>query len=341
MAARFRMDEVAEVEEKLYIIPISMIRRLPFNTSVIDKAIFEALQNDMTGSMDVGFNRIDPILVRRLTPEEVEEEKKAGRNILFEVVDGHKRLEAAESKGWTHIKARVIDVSRDEALIINYRKNKERGEIDEVKEALFFRYLHEDKGMGISKIAGAFGLTDETVKAILMKAPVSRETARILLGYRKKIPPSAIDVISSAPERIQAELAKAFVEGLPVSKLEDLKIQLMREAGLGEPSKAAAGKPAGERVVKPSVERGRVSSAKPAAERRLPEPVKKIELPEPIKRPAAIEPQPSVAEEKPPAPHKVETKPTEVPVEAVQEFACPGCGRKLRVNWEKRLLEWI
>lgn len=342
MAMRFRMDEVAEAEEKLYIIPVNMIRGLPFNTSVIDKAIFEALQTDMSNSMEVGFTRIDPILVRRLTPEEIEEERKAGRNIQFEVVDGHKRLEAAENMGWTHIKARVINVSRDEAIIINYRKNKERGEIDEIKESLFFRYLHEDKGMDLSKIAGTFGLTEDVVKAIMMKAPVSREARRILLRCRKRIPPSVIEVISSAPEKIQAELAKAFAEGLSASKLEDLKSRLIREAGLSEPSKTVVAKPIGERIVKPTVEKSRVSVSKPPVERRLPEPVRKIDLPEPIK-PALAEEKPKTVEEKPPLkePLKVEVKPPEAPSEAVQEFTCPGCGRRLRVNWEKRIVEWI
>jgi len=331
LAAQFRMDEALEVEEKVYIIPINMIRGLPFNTSVMEKTVFEALQKDMTSDMASGFERIDPILVRRLTPEEVEEERRAGRNVLFEVVDGHKRLEAAENNKWTHIRARVINVSRDEAILINYRKNKERGEIDEIKESLFFRYLHEDKGMSIQRIAGAFGLTDETVMAALSKAPVSREARMILLGYRKKIPPRLIEVISSAPKEIQGKLAKAFVDGLPISKIEEMRDQLAE--------KKAAEEPRGEeKVIKPAAPR------KPAPERHFPEPVKKASFPEPVKKPLTepVEVAPSAAPERAVevSPPRVEARP-EAPSGGVQEFSCPGCGRKFRVDWEKRLVEWI
>lgn len=354
MAARYKLDEVHEVEEKIHIIPIRMIRPLPFNTSVIDKAIFEALQNDMTGSMEIGFERIDPILVRRLTPEEVEEEMRAGRKIFFEVVDGHKRLEAAESRGWTHIRARVINVSRDEAILINYRKNKERGEIDEIKESLFFRYLLEDKGMSVQKIAGMFSLTDEAVKTIISKAPVSREARRILLGYRSKIPPRVIEVIASAPEKIQAELAEAFAsKGLSAGKLEEMKSLLMREKSPEEALKSAAEKPEAEKVLKPSPEIKKPSPAKPPVERRFPEPVRRTEFPEPVKkafieaplktseapqRTVEVKPQPTEAEEKPTPKAEI---PEVKPPEAVQEYACPGCGKKFKVDWEKRLVEWV
>jgi ParB/RepB/Spo0J family partition protein len=182
--------------------------------------------------------KIDPILLRRLTPEEIEEYKNKGKlNARYMIVDGHRRWNAAVELGWHEIRAIVTDMTLDEAREFNYKKNKIRGTVDPLREAAYFRYLRDVKKMTVDQIAEKFGISHKEVDRILSRIRVSPEARKMISeGSALTLSPTHYEILGSIPEPEkqkqmaeiiakeelsvrEAEIAKAAIEkGLPPEK---------------------------------------------------------------------------------------------------------------------------
>jgi len=212
----------SEEKQAIELVRLDFIKPLPGNVTVIGREQDSVLRTDMTRVESEGLYKIDPILLRRLTPHEIEEikAKESWSQARYQIIDGHSRWEAAKDLGWRQIRAIIIDFTLEEAYAINYTKNKARGTIDPLREAMYFRHLHEDLKMTQEKIAEKFGLTQGRVSQIMKSIKVSKEARREIISrlipYREKqeITGRHLEAIASIPEpENQVRLVDTIIEG--------------------------------------------------------------------------------------------------------------------------------
>jgi len=189
---------------------IRIIKPLPMQLGVMDYETEAMLREDMRKT-----KRIDPIWVRKLTPEEKEECKARYPQAEYEVIDGNKRFRNAELLQWETIPAIVLDVSREEAYEIAYRKNKERGKIDPMLEALYFKHLYIEKKLPAFKIAELFNISEKYVHKVMKRVRIQPEAARELVkqtAIAKSLTGKHLEAIASTPPEKQLPLTKKVIE---------------------------------------------------------------------------------------------------------------------------------
>jgi ParB family chromosome partitioning protein len=205
-----------ETEERIVLVPLQFIKPLPLNVTAIGREEDEMLRTEMTRIESKGLYKIDPILIRRMTPKEIQEAKQKYPWAKYELIDGHSRFEAAVELGWNQIRAIIIDATREEAYRINYEKNKVRGKVDPLKEAMYFKHLNEDLQLTQDKIAEMFGISQKRVSEIIRRTKVGREARRIIIPrgiMGKPVSGKHLEVIASVPEEKQPVLAETIMEG--------------------------------------------------------------------------------------------------------------------------------
>jgi ParB/RepB/Spo0J family partition protein len=205
-----KMAEI-EKEAKIWLIPLRKIKPLPLNVNLIDHETDKMLLEDMRRNPE----GIDPIIVRRLTPEEREAAKERYPFAEYEIIDGHKRFANAQLLHWDTIPARVLEVSREEAFETNYRKNRERGTIDPMAEALYFKHLYIDQKMKAEEIASKFNLSEDYVRKVLARVGIKPEVARrIMWEIRAGHPITGkhLEVVAKAPEDKQEKVVEAIIK---------------------------------------------------------------------------------------------------------------------------------
>jgi ParB family chromosome partitioning protein len=94
---------------------------------------------------------LQPILARPIAPGK------------YQVVAGQRRVEAAHLAGLTSIPAYVQDIPDNKLLTLALIENLQREDINPIEEALAYKYLHEDLGMGHEVIARAVGKQRVTI----------------------------------------------------------------------------------------------------------------------------------------------------------------------------------
>jgi ParB/RepB/Spo0J family partition protein len=207
-----------EKEGKIELIPIEQLKPLPMHFTVIGREEEDMLREDMK-TKDV--NSIDPLLVRRMTPEEVEEAKEKYPFAKYEIIDGHTRWEIAKLLKWSEIRAVVKECSRDEAYILNYKRNRERGFVDPMLEAMCFNYFYQ-KGYTASQIAEMFHKKETTVWSTLRRLKVGKEARRKIVQQAfmgKPITAKHIEVVAALPEDKQPKLVETIAQkGLSVKE---------------------------------------------------------------------------------------------------------------------------
>lgn len=230
-------------EQKIELVPLQFIKPLPGNVTTIGREEDMMLRTDMTRIESRGLYKIDPIFLRRLTPEEIQDIRSKYPFAIYELIDGHSRWNAARELGWNQIRAIIIDATREEALEKNYMKNKARGSIDPLREAMYFRHLHEDLKMDTFKIAEKFGITHGRVSQILQRAKIDKEVRRkIVTRVTKGLSGKHLEAIASLrqPEK-QMELTDAIIEG-KLSRREAEKAKEAIEKGLPKEEAVKAAK---------------------------------------------------------------------------------------------------
>jgi ParB/RepB/Spo0J family partition protein len=225
---------MTEAKEEVQTIKLVEVIPLPYNVSGrLDSELDQMLRTDM-GRAEKGLYKIDPILVRRLTEEEIQKYKEKNPWAKFMLVDGYKRWEAARELGWHNIRAIITDMTLDEALELNYKKNKIRGTVDPLKEATYFRYLAEVRKMPAEKIADNFGMSIRRVYQILSRLKGVEPLKKIFgeidftsIVRDKKIEPFHLEILGSVEEpKKQEQLAKLMVE----AKLGEREAEVAKEA---------------------------------------------------------------------------------------------------------------
>jgi len=204
---------MAEVEKegKIELIPIEQLKPLPMHFTVIGGEEEDMLREDMKTKDP---KSIDPLLVRKMTPEEMAEAKEKYPFAKYEIIDGHTRWEIAKLLKWNEIRVVVKECSRDEAYILNYKRNKERGKIDPMLEALCFNYFYQ-RGYTASQLADIFHVKEKTVWNILQRLKVGKDARRKIVQQTfmgKPLSTKHIEAISSLPEEHQTKLVEAIVE---------------------------------------------------------------------------------------------------------------------------------
>ena len=142
----------AEIKE----ISLSKLEPNKFNPNTMTKETFEALVQDMKRSGPKHDLAIDRIIV---APKNVFYNDPKAEADIYVIIDGENRFKAAAIASWKSIKCEIRNIGEDIARALNYRRNKERGTLDPLKEAMLFK-------SGIDK-----GLTQEMVA---LKYNVSR-----------------------------------------------------------------------------------------------------------------------------------------------------------------------
>jgi len=163
-------------------VALDRIRLNTYNPNSMDAETFNALLKDME---DVGLEGVDPILLRPLEGTGADAEAVT-EEAAYEVVDGEHRTRAALRLGWTEIRARVREMGLEEAMVVNYRKNVERGRLDPVKEGKLYKWWQDEKRLTQKQIGDRFGVRQQLVSSrILAVERVQDKAVEVLRGvYR-------------------------------------------------------------------------------------------------------------------------------------------------------------
>jgi ParB/RepB/Spo0J family partition protein len=199
--------------EEIIFVNITQIIPNNYNPNAMSKETFDSLLEDAKLH---GADAFDPILIR---PLDFAEGKQR-----FEIIDGENRWRVAQQLKWNRIRARIVNLSLNEAKVVNYRKNRERGTLDPFKEAQLFKSELE-AGLTQEKIATKYGISQQQVNARLSLLYITDEakniTTRVVME-KFAVTPShleAIAMVRGAEE--QKSLAEKVVsEGLSVRQTE-------------------------------------------------------------------------------------------------------------------------
>lgn len=199
------------MEVELY---IDQLEPSPWNPNVMSEERFQALIADMK---DRGKTGIDRILV---SPKNVYYGDESLPKDRYMIVDGHHRVNAAQLLEWRTILCNVEELSETDSKSINYRKNRERGDIDAFREAALFQ-AEADAGMTQQKIADKYGVKRDYVSRRLRFTQVPEAVKELYEKSRdgsKDVPrgtltPSHLEelVVIDDPKEV-AELAKDIVD---------------------------------------------------------------------------------------------------------------------------------
>jgi ParB family chromosome partitioning protein len=145
--------KIAFPEYKL--VPVHLIKPNDFNPNEMPEEIYEALVEDLKLN---GPGYIDPIHLRPIrgsTP--------------FEIIDGYYRWKAVQDAGFKQIRALIHEITLDEAKAINYRKNRERGRFNPLKEAELFKsdWIKFGGKLTQQQMAKKYGVSQSYVSEVL------------------------------------------------------------------------------------------------------------------------------------------------------------------------------
>jgi ParB-like chromosome segregation protein Spo0J len=193
-----------QVEASKQLVDVDRLVFNSWNPNVLQGGPRDALKADMKAHGPLG---IDPI---KVCPQVAVYPGSDVNRLL--VLDGEQRVKLATELGWTRIPAEVDYTIHDEeeAMLVTWRKDVERGSFDPFKEGAMFKSLVE-KGRTQEQVAKKFGITQETVSkriGLVVLAPA------VIQIYRTKpsITVSHLEPLISLPEKAQVQLAKGIVE---------------------------------------------------------------------------------------------------------------------------------
>ena len=214
--------------DKVEWIEVYKLKPNEYNVNVMDRETLKELAINMRDlAIKNQKDRLLPLVVRRMTPEEIREWREKQEKLPFEeqkflkaeyeIIDGYHRWFVARNltHGWDKLPCKIVDVSIEEAMELNYRINKERGKIDPIKEAEFFKRLH-DKGMSTTQIAEKFGFKSHSrvVEIISRIKKVEPEVVSMLTTpfVEKKVTGRHLETLAKLEPKKQKELAKLIID---------------------------------------------------------------------------------------------------------------------------------
>jgi len=172
------------------LLAIDKVDANPWNPNVMGEVEYDALKEDMHIH---SANGIDAILVSPFHcffPGEPISDR-------FVIVDGEHRWRAAKELGWKEIRCEVQPITEDDAKALCYRRNRERGNIDPMKEAFLFK-TEIDKKRKQKDIADKYGVDQTTVSRRLSLLKLSGKTVKALASMPHGIiTPSHLEPIAT------------------------------------------------------------------------------------------------------------------------------------------------
>ena len=163
------MKEVVEL-------PLGHIEANRFNPNVMDEATFQALK------VDVISGDYEPIVISPKNVFYMDPELPRDRYII---VDGEHRWRAAVEAALGTIDVDVRGLTESEARSFNYRRNRERGMIDPLKEASLFK-SEVDEGLTHEQIAEKYVVSRTYVTTRLSLLKLDEEVKEIYRRPKEK-----------------------------------------------------------------------------------------------------------------------------------------------------------
>lgn len=151
---------------------------------------------DLAASL-LTFGLLQPIVVRR-----------KGRK--FELVAGHRRLEAARSLGWESIDAVIRRASEDEAYLLTLVENLQRADLSPREEADALAVLIRERGWSTREVAGAIHRSQALVSKRLRVFEDQMLGPAVLAG---QITISAAEELLSVAQEQRYDLLAQAIEG--------------------------------------------------------------------------------------------------------------------------------
>lgn len=174
----------------MQLIPIDRVDANLWNPNSMGEVEYDALKQDMHVH---GVTGVDAILV---SPFHCFFSEKTITD-RFVIVDGEHRWRAAKELGWKEIRCEVQLIIEDDAKALCYRRNRERGNIDPMKEAVLFK-TEIDKKRKQKDIADKYGVDQTTVSRRLSLLKLSGKTVKALASMpRGIITPSYLEPIAT------------------------------------------------------------------------------------------------------------------------------------------------
>ena len=102
-------------------------------------------------------------ILQPLVVTKVRKENDRGQEIQYELVAGHRRLEAAKIAGLPHVPVVVRETTDQQKLELALIENIQRSDLNPIEKATAFKRLHEEFGMGHARIGEKIGRSRESV----------------------------------------------------------------------------------------------------------------------------------------------------------------------------------
>ena len=203
-------QELKTPEREIQYFSVSEICFLEGNPNTMTDAQFEALKQDMEKHGPYG---IDPIEIAKLD-DPIEKPKLdfpsyRESEAFYVCANGNHRLKAAKKLKWKHIRAIINKEikSEEDLIILNYTKNTERGQMDEISEAKVFKKL-VDSGWTQGKIAKELNIGDRS--QVAKRLSLLKIEPRVLtqLSSNEKISSSHLEIIAPLEPVLQEWVAE-------------------------------------------------------------------------------------------------------------------------------------
>jgi ParB/RepB/Spo0J family partition protein len=170
-----------------------------FNPNVMSAEEFENLKADMKAAGPEHDYAIESIIV---SPKCVFYSDPSLPADIFVIVDGFNRWSSAKEIGWDSIPYESRNVTEDVAKAINYRRNKERGNIDSLKEAELFK-SELDKGLKQEEIAGKYNVSRSYVASRLQLLKLDEKVVEAFREPKKFFKESVLERFKQEQERFE------------------------------------------------------------------------------------------------------------------------------------------
>lgn len=187
-------------------IPLDLIRDNPFNS----RKIYEEYEIESLADSISKVGLLTPVKVRQ-------------KGLGFEMVYGHRRVQAARLLNWKSIQATVGSFSDDELLQFSLIENLERKNLSDYEKALSFKRMHEEFGKTEEEIGQLVGLSKGAVSNYLSMARMFDEETLALDPSLRKALHSITEHHARYLNRIEDATTRANTLRLVVS--EDLSVR--------------------------------------------------------------------------------------------------------------------
>lgn len=220
-------EELPVIVHEVDWIPVDRLEANPFNPNVMDHSTFQALK------VDVMERNYDPLIV---SPKHVFYGDMTLPRDRYVIVDGEKRWLAACELDQLKVKCQVQDIAESEARALCYKRSRERGRLDPIKEGELFD-LEIKEGLTEEQVAEKYTVSrsyvaskrsllkvypsvekmyrepEEGLKEAQTRGMDEEEIENLELPVpRGTITPSHLEALASLPQKDQVEIAKDVLE---------------------------------------------------------------------------------------------------------------------------------